>query len=153
MSRSSSWIFLLLLSSHGPVFGQTSCLPAHVALQAFELIDPGQPTAFKYHLKDLRAGTVAETRVYLQGEPDTDDPHLIRLSVAFDRDFEGVSLPYNLYSLLIVRDGEVVGWWDFTRACRGSGLSFFPGREIELPVLKLIGEKPQKLQIMVWGKL
>lgn len=116
-------------------------------------MDPARPQSFRYQLKEPRASGMADTRVHIQGQSDLKDPHLIRLTVGFDREFDGVSLPYSVYALLILRDGEVVMWWDFTHACQGPGLSFFPGKEIELPSLKLVGDKPQKLQIMVWGRL
>lgn len=78
---------------------------------------------------------------------------LAQLKVRFKPDFDGVSLPYNLYAVMIVREGEPVGWWDYTRACKGPGLSFFPGREIQLPKVNLVGGGAERLQIMVWGKL
>ncbi len=77
----------------------------------------------------------------------------VKMSVRFDPKFDGVSLPYNLFAILIIRDGEAAAWWDFTSGCTGPGVSFFPGQEIHLPKLKLIGADPERLQIMVWGRL
>ncbi len=81
-----------------------------------------------------------------------EDSHELKLTAMFDPDFDGVSLPYNLYAVQAVLDGQVVFYMDY-RGCQGPGPSFFPGREIRLPSVKLIGGKPQKLQIMVWGRL
>lgn len=81
------------------------------------------------------------------------DGEAVKMKVEFDPKFEGVSLPYTVFAVLVVRDGEVVGWWDFSSQCRGPGASFFPGRSIRLPVAKLVGGTQERLQIMVWGKL
>lgn len=75
-----------------------------------------------------------------------------QLSVRFDPEFTGVSLPYNLYAVLVIHNGAVAAWWDYTQGCKGPGLSFFSGREIDMPPLKMVGGASDQLQIMVWGK-
>ncbi len=133
--------------------GQRSCLSEHTALQTVEVIQPGVSHKFRYPLIAQRANESFETKVYFEGTVDQQDPTILRFSVAFDPSFSGVSIPYTVQALLILRDGDVIGWWDFTRLCKGPGISFFPGRVIQMPVVKLIGGKSQTLQIMVWGRL
>ncbi len=138
-------VWLILSSAHA----QKSCLPAHTAAQVFWTFSENSPSQAQKLVSD-RSGQLIKTRVQLEGHRAGGE---VNLSVKFDPTFDGVSLPYNLYAVLIVREGTVEAWWDFTESCRSPGLSFFPGREIRLPAVKVIGEKPEQLQIMVWGKL
>lgn len=149
MSQLGAGILFLVLGIATPAFGQSSCLPDYTALQTIENVDAG--ASFARQLQSRNSNGYFQTRVRLEGEVDSNSQ--LGLMVRFDPAFEGVSLPYNLYSVLVVSEGEVLAWLDFTRDCSGPGLSFFPGRQIRLPAIKLIGGRPQKLQIMVWGKL
>jgi len=133
-----------------PAYGQNSCLPDFTALQTMESLDPASPSNFVRSLISQRADGYFSTRVRLEGEPSGG---ALQLRVRFDPDFEGVSLPYNLYAVLVVEDGRILAWHDYTQGCKGMGLSFFPGRVISLPPIKLVGVQPQRLQIMVWGRL
>lgn len=135
----------VLLPTRG--HGQTSCLPDYTAAQA--IWSANAPT-FKQSLLSRRSGNLITTRVWIEGTRTKDSADLW---LRFDPDFDGVSLPYNLFAVLIIRDGEPAAWWDFTASCKGPGLSFFPGREVHLPPLKLIGGPSDRLQIMVWGRL
>lgn len=120
--------------------GQRSCLPDRTAAQILWSV-PATTTEIIQPLS---------SKVQLVSRADSGE---VVFRVRFDPAFDGVSLPYNLYSVLIVRNGSVVAWWDYTNGCQGPGLSFFPGREILLPKVKLIGGGADQLQIMVWGKL
>lgn len=153
MSRFGFWIFICLTLWPKPAFGQRSCLPSSTALQVIETVVPEKSGHFTYNLMSDRGGTLAKTKVQVTGSYSASSSREVKFTIGFDPQFQGVSLPYNLYAMMIIRDGEVIGWWDFTLGCTEPGLSFFPGREIELPAAKLIGDKPQKLQIMVWGRL
>ncbi len=121
--------------------GQRSCLPEKTAAQLLWNVSSNaqaeiiQPLSSKVQLIGRQAGLEVNFRL------------------RFDPAFSGVSLPYNLYAVLIVQNGSVVGWWDYTHGCQGPGISFFPGREIALPTVKLVGAEADQLQIMVWGKL
>lgn len=102
------------------------------------------------NLMSYRNDELHETRVQLRAEVKSGN---VELKVGFDPKFDGVSLPYNLYAVLILRNGQTEQWLDFTNGCKGPGLGFFPGREIRLPTVKSIGESPEQLQIMVWGRM
>jgi hypothetical protein len=132
----------------GLAHADRSCLPDYTAMQEFYSSGAPMPA-----VKRLRAQNVSgsfETKV--EAVIDWRDGELL-LSFRFDPAFDGVSLPYNLYAVMVLRDGEVVSWNDFTSQCRGPGLGFYPGREIRLDSIKLPGRPTQSLQIMVWGRL
>jgi hypothetical protein len=127
-------------------FGQSSCLPVYTALQTVESSD----VPFEHRLIGNGPDGPHETRIFFGGAVENSS---LKMKVQFDPTFNGVSIPYNVFAVLVVADGETVAWYDFTRGCRSPPISFFPGRVIELPPVKLLGSQPQKLQIMVWGKL
>jgi hypothetical protein len=133
--------------------GQSSCLPAFNSLQTAEVFDPKQPAVFIRALATEGASGLIQTKVQLVGRPSKDVPNALDLSVRFDPNFNGVSLPYNLYSVLVIRDGEVMSWMDFTKQCQGPGIGFYPGQEVHLPLLKFDGGDAHKLQIMIWGRI
>lgn len=137
-------IVLLVLFSWNEVqadAGQRSCLPERTSAQIFWTVEAHtdslliHPLSSKVQLMARQSGGA------------------VSLTLRFDPSFDGVSLPFNLFAVLVVKNGSVIAWWDYTRGCQTPGLSFFPGREIELPELKLVGAGPDQLQIMVWGKL
>jgi hypothetical protein len=137
-------LFLLILFGWF-AHGQRSCLPSFTALQTFETAHE-----FKHGLSSRNSQGDFLTHVIFEG---TRTENELRLRVGFDPAWEGVSLPYNLYAVMVIANGESVAWLDFTNGCQGPGISFFPGRTLDLPVVKLLGVSGQKLQIMVWGKL
>lgn len=155
----SHWIFLvsiLLLFAQGARAGQTSCVPVYTALNVIEDVDPAADSSFVHPLIAENAQGLFESRVRLEGtvhHSTANEKASLDMVIRFDPAFEGVSLPYNLYTVLVISNGRVLTWLDFTESCQGSGVSFFPGREIRIPALKLFGADPQKLQIMVWGRL
>ena len=128
--------------------GPTSCLPGYTALQAMQSVRDGD--SFNHSLESRNSSGPFTTHAQLVGKVAQGS---LNLSVRFDPDFEGVSLPYNLYAVSVIADGQPVAWFDFTRSCESAGIGFFPGRVIQLPPVKLLGAPTQKLQIMVWGKL
>lgn len=165
MSRRTLVVLLLLLGSWSvAASGQTSCMPEYTALNVAENVVPLFERSFVHSLRSMNgAGDLFSTRVQLEGrvivheagvnEAGIGNEALLDLTVRFDPAFGGVSLPYNLYAILVISDGRVLAWLDFTNSCRSSGVSFFPGREVRIPSVKLIGVDPQTLQIMVWGRL
>lgn len=145
----AAFILLSLPAQAGP----QSCLPKSTSLQTIEIIDRTARKTFTHVLTTERSNEVIATKVQLIGRPHPEVPEGLELILRFDPEFEGVSLPYNLYSVLLIDNGEVLAWWDYSNSCEGPGLSFFPGSEIRLPKLKLIGDRIHKLQIMVWGRI
>ncbi|MGE0526120.1 MAG: hypothetical protein AB7G93_05390 [Bdellovibrionales bacterium] len=135
------------------VWSAPLCLPEMLSAQLIEEVSSDKKTFFARVLYTQREETRIATRALLQGKSSSEKPDEIHLKVLFDPDFDGVSLPYNLFAVLIVQNGQVSAWWDFTRGCTGPGVGIFPGGEFQLPPVKLIGGGSQSLQIMVWGKL
>lgn len=144
----------LLLFNPALARAQASCLPEFTSLQVLESVHPPRHFETKWYplLAEGPGGRVA-TRAVLQVEAGTANPQELRLTAMFDPDFDGVSLAYNLYAVLVLIDGVPQFFHDYTSGCQGLPPSFYPGGQITLPAVKLIGDKPQKLQIMVWGRL
>lgn len=136
---------VLILFSGWLAHGQMSCLPDFTALQAVET-----ESEFKHLLVSRNSQGDFRTRVILEGRQEDG---ALKMRIGFDPAWGGVSLPYNLFAIMVIAEGKPVGWLDFTGTCQGPGISFFPGRTIDLPEVKLLGGSKQKLQIMVWGKL
>lgn len=175
MSRRTLVALLVLGSWSVAASGQSSCMPEYTALNVVERVVPLLERSFVHSLRSMNgAGDMFSTRVQVEGRVSVSarpieagvgdvSVHLnqasvsseasLDLTVQFDPAFGGVSLPYNLYAILVISDGRVLTWLDFTDSCRSSGVSFFPGREVRIPSVKLIGVDPQTLQIMVWGRM
>lgn len=147
-------LLLIWLAGIAPLaHGQTSCLPEFTSLQLLETVSPSPSFTRFYPLLSERPSGRFATRARLRLSADASDPSRLNLTVLFDPDFDGFSLAYNLYAVHVLVDGEPVYIHDFTGGCARLGPSIFPGGEIHLAPVNLIGGKPQKLQIMVWGKL
>lgn len=146
-------MIVLAIATFFPTFvrAENSCLPPFLALQVYENVS-SQSSGFSYSLRTLKSNSWQQTRVLLTADP-ADQNGAMPLRVHFDPKFDGVSLPYNLYAILITHENEVVGWWDFTNGCNSPGMSFYPGDEVLLPAFKRLGNDVQKIQIMVWGMI
>lgn len=131
---------------------ETSCLPEFTAVQVVEVVSaldqPGVTRSFPLKSENARGrfSTKAILNVTTRGRD-------LELETRFDPSFEGVSLAFNLYALQVIRDGEVVLWEDYTQGCAGPGLSFYPGRVVPLPTVKLPDDKRHRLHILLWGRL
>ena len=135
-------IFLTLILPSA--YSQTSCLPNYTALQTTEV-----RSSFSHFLTSKNSQGPFTTHVVLEGAVLDEN---LKMKIQFDPSWEGVSLPYNLYAVMVIADGKPAAWYDFTRGCEAPGIGFFPGRSVELPPVKLLGSPVQRLQIMVWGK-
>ncbi len=153
MSRKTFVVLILMFLAPLSAAGQTSCLPNYTALNAIHDFASHESGAFVHNLIAENGNGLFVSRVQIVGTLTGGDISSLDLIARFDPSFDGVSLPYNLYSILVISNGKVQSYVDFTDACRSPGVSFFPGREFRIPSIKLIGADPQKLQIMVWGRL
>jgi hypothetical protein len=145
---------LLIAASSATAFGQTSCLPSFTALQTVEVLSSTSSSEiWRPLLTQAASRELVSTKARLHLWRSAEVSGELNMSFQFEPGFEGVSLPFNVYAVSVIVDGQPWTWLDFTRGCEGPGLSFFPGAEIRLPSVKLIGDKPQKLQIMVWGRI
>ena len=115
------------------------------------MFDGTIPSKLNLPLFSLNASGLFQTKVVLDGNYDPASGKL-SLSNHFDEKFEGVSLPYNLFAVLVIADGHVVAWQDYTQGCVGTGVGIFPGQKFLLKPVNLPANK-QKLQITVWGSL
>jgi hypothetical protein len=140
-------------TSFAPLGERHSCLADFSSLQFMTMVSSSEAVHAQSPMKTMRAGELQATHVVFDLDSVDGQSDQLEATIRFDPKFTGVSLPYNLQAVLMVKGGEVLGWWDFTHACTGPGVSFFPGRVIYLPKVKLIGVKPEPLQIIVWGKL
>ena len=141
VAATAIFLALILPRAHG----QTSCLPKYTALQTME-----SKSSFSHFLTSQNSQGLFTTHVLLEGNIVDEN---LKMKLQFDPNWEGVSLPYNLYAVMVIADGKPAAWYDFTRGCETAGIGFFPGRSLELPPVKLLGSPAQRLQIMVWGKL
>ena len=144
-----SQVFWILLWA-GVAHGQPSCLPDFTALQTIEVLK-STDHSFAYPLASKGPAGEFTTRVRAEGRMI--DGKALSLRFLFDPTFDGVSLPYNLFAVMVLVDGVAIGYHDFTNACTSPGLSFFPGRIIEMPVVKFPHAGAERLQVMVWGKI
>ena len=143
-------ILLMLASVAAQAHAQGSCLPSFNALQ--EMIPFERGSTYIRPLAGMTQNGFFQTKVQAVVQTDHSDKDALNVSFRFDPSFEDVSLAFNLYAVLILKDGEVLSWMDLTQACTGPGISFFPGAQVELPKIKLVGHERQTLHIMVWGK-
>lgn len=129
-----------------------SCLPSWTSLQTIELVDPSQDYDFSHALEGENAGGRFTTKVVLDGHYSAQTRQLT-LKVHFDNKFNGVSLPYNLLSALVIEAGQVNDWQDFTKSCNAPGVGFYPGQVFQMPAFKLKGGGKEPVQIMLWGMI
>ncbi len=78
-----------------------------------------------------------------------EDPEL-HMTVRFDPNFSGVSLPYDLYAVRVEQDGQVLAEFDYTEGCTAPGIGFYSGQAVELPVVRLLST--ENVRIKVWAR-
>jgi len=146
------FLFVGLIFSGDLLAQSNSCLPAWNSLQTFETFDAQQDYDFSHVLYSESASGRFATKVLVDGHYSAQTHQLI-MKTHFDDKFNGVSLPYNLYSVLVIENGEVNRWQDFTAGCDGPGVGFYPGAVFTLPTFKLKGVGRELVQIMIWGMI
>jgi|GEM_PF-1673281 hypothetical protein len=128
-----------------------SCLPAATSLQAFDA-NAAKPSEKKiYPLTSLKWDQVRETPVQAEVFYNQEKGGL-EISIFF-KDPEAMSLPYNLYAVLVTTESGRVIWRDFTDACKEPGLSFFPGRRLQLEPFVLKLQPQESYRVMIWGRM
>jgi hypothetical protein len=147
----AAFIFFLFMDKAVGAEG-SSCLPAWTSLQSIEVFDTARDYDFTRTLYSENASGRFATKVLLDGHYSA-QTHQLTMRTHFDDKFGGVSLPYNLFSALVIESGEVNGWQDFTKGCNGPGVGFYPGQTFQLPVFKLKASGTDFVQIMIWGSI
>jgi hypothetical protein len=125
--------------------GKESCLPDFTSLDIFQ---DASMQSFSLPLKSQNVSGPFVTRATLDGQWDG-----TALALTFQFRFDGVSLPYNIYALLVVSGNEVLAWQDLTKTCTGPGVSIFPGQHFALPPIKTSNMGKSDWHIIVWGRL
>lgn len=136
---------LVFLSSAAFAEG-THCLPEYTSLRAEG--DFSQSPQHTFVLKSENSRGLFESKARLTAT--VAGGHL-SMKFHWDENFSGVSLPYNLFSVLVLQGDTVVGWMDFTRECQGPGVGFFPGQSFTAQPLKVDSDGPYKF--IVWGRI
>lgn len=119
-------------------------------MQSMQVRSLDKPFNFSYQLKSLEGKDVFQTPMRLDGSYDETTKQL-NMKLKFDSD--GVSLPYDLYAVMVFQDDSLVAYWDFTEGCKGPGLGFFPQQTFKFPAVKLHGTGTHPLRVLVWGRL
>lgn len=144
-------VSLVLVTSVQAGADAVSCLPEFNSLRAVaDFSDGSVKQTFK--LKSENINGLFESKVRLTATLDGD---LGRLTMKFhwDESFGGVSLPYNLYSVLVLQSGQVVGWFDFSNECQGPGVGFYPGQSFTAKPLKVDDFAGKQFKFIVWGRI
>lgn len=119
-----------------------SCLPNSTLLQAFEVLSPQQEMS-----KTYRAG---DTPVLIGLHYSAKDKTGLHLKFKFE-DPNAMSLPFNIYGVLVAGPNLKPTWIDLTEGCFQPGVGFYPGQTVEIPIsMDLKGNTP--IHLMVWGR-
>jgi hypothetical protein len=125
--------------------GKESCLLDFTSLDVFQ---DSSVQSFSLPLKSRNANGPFVTHATLDGLWDG-----MTLALTFRFKLNGVSLPYNIYAVLVVSGGDVLAWRDLTKACTDPGASIFPGQSFALPPIKTSNMGKSDWHIIVWGHL
>lgn len=126
-----------------------SCLPEATSLQSYE--SGGQGDVVKtYELSTLRLGQLRATGVNVQLKQSRKDQSL-ELSFSFQQD-DIMSLPFNIYAVLVVTEKGETTWRDLTSACTDPGIGFYPGQKVKLDPIPLKIDESESYRVMIWGQ-
>lgn len=131
---------------------QTSCLPSGVAAQVFEIVDPKVPFEKTYVLNRWLAGEAYPSLVQMEWKSMVNPLDGMEGWIRFRPDFDGVSVPFNVYGVMIILNGQPLLWWDLTDECKSPGVGLFPGDLLKLPSIKWAHFQKQSLQIQIWAR-
>lgn len=152
MKLAAFFLVLLILPVRAAA-AESSCWPEFTALNVYETLDLNSSKDFRHALKSQNARGIYVTNVFLSAKQEH---RSLALKFHFREDFDGVSLPYNAYALMVLIDGVPAYYQDFTEGCVGPGLGFYPGQIIELkaiPIDPSAGAGSARVQILVWGRI
>lgn len=150
-SRLSASIFLLWGTLAFAV-ERPSCLPEFNSLQAILQLDLSTDSARGFQLKSDNASGVFITKVVMDYVYSA-QTQTLNMKFHFEDSFDGVSLPYNVFAILVLQNGTLVAWYDYTKACQTLGPGIYPGQSFSPLPVKLSGSGRQPLQFIVWGRI
>ena len=123
-----------------------TCFPPFTSLDVFQAVNKDNPQ-FSHRLKSRNLQGLFVTRATLEGKLNER-----KLELAFHFRADGVSLPYNIFAVLVATDSQPLAWHDLTKGCTGLPGSIFPGQSVKIPPVTLPSD-PVDLHIVVWGRL
>tara|TARA_Y100001935_G_C17299000_1_gene507946 strand:+ start:2017 stop:2472 length:456 start_codon:yes stop_codon:yes gene_type:complete len=126
-----------------------SCLPEATSLQSFE-VTRAEGSEKSYELKTLRFGQLKPSEVDVRISQNFETKSL-QFSFAFQQE-DIVSLPFNIYAIMISMDSGPVVWKDLTRGCRDPGIGFYPGQRVELEPIPFPASAGESYRVMIWGQ-
>ena len=128
----------------------TSCLPEATSLQTFEIFQGHDLTVKTYPLKTLKLDQLKNAGVTTSINHHKNE-HKFNFHFYFD-DPDALSLPFNIYAIMIVnsRGGSV--FKDFTQSCFDPGIGFYPGQKVVIDDLKLELHQGEAYRVMIWGR-
>lgn len=127
-----------------------SCLPETLSLQTLVQVDPLK-NSFSFSLKSEKFGQIKNSDAQVRVKQDLSAGRL-DFEFSFQNE-DGVSLPFNVFALLIVTsDGEKV-FLDFTSHCTDPGIGFYPGQKVKLDPVFLKLREEETYHLMVWGRM
>lgn len=128
-----------------------SCLPDVTSLQTFETWSIDQPLEKIYELKTQKFDRIKNTQVLVSATHNLDKKSL-ELVFSFSKP-DVMSLPFNIYAIMVSTSrGEVI-WRDLTSSCMEPGIGFFPGQKIPLEPIPLELNEGDSYRLMIWGRI
>jgi hypothetical protein len=142
-------ILAIMIGAHFDILSAETCLPGFSSLDVIEVVETGSSHSFSHQLKAANRSGIFLSRATLNGEFEGQE-----LKLSFHFDFDGVSLPYNIFALLVASETEVLAWHDFTRGCYSPPPSIFPGQSYnKTPAIRINNPGKFNLHIIVWGNI
>lgn len=128
----------------------TSCLPEATSLQVIEVWQESDSLKKNYPLKTLSFDQLKDSGVQVSIKYS-------KIRKSFDMSFffedsSTMSLPFNLYAVMISNSRGKVLWKDFTSSCFDPGIGFYPGQTVNLDGLPLELQDKESYRVMIWGK-
>lgn len=129
---------------------EVSCLPEYTSLRAQADLQATPMQTFVLRSEGSKGLFDSKVRLDVSLNEQGDQ---LRLKFYWDHSFEGVSLPYNLFSVLVIQNGVPAGWLDFSSDCQNPGVGFFPGQSFSPSPVKVDGHAGKQFKFIVWGRI
>lgn len=127
-----------------------SCLPEATSLQVFEIWNESASTRKNYPLKTLNFERLKDSGVEVSMKYSK-ERKAFDLSFTF-KDSNSISLPFNLYAIMIANSRGKILWKDFTSSCMDPGIGFYPGQTVNLDDLSMELQDKEPYRVMIWGQ-
>ena len=126
---------------------RASCWPKHNAVSQELLLD--SEVSQQIAVEDV-GYPADESRTVMVVEPTKTG---FQMTLKFRDGFPPLGSPQNVYAVMILgENGQPLLFEDFTGGCQGPGVSFFPGRKLDLARLKLSNLSSSKIHVLLWSQ-